>query len=53
VTGRPHLSTYSLTGGRQATVEPEEGLKRTISWFASQHLRLSQPGLTDGGSGGA
>jgi dTDP-glucose 4,6-dehydratase len=50
---RPDISRARDLLGWQPAVKPEEGLQRTVSWFASQHVRLSQPGLTDGGSGGA
>lgn len=50
---RPDISRARDLLGWQAAVKPEEGLQRTVSWFASQHVRLSQPGLADGGSGGA
>ena len=45
---RPDISRARDLLGWQAAVKPEEGLQRTVSWFASQHLRLPQPGLTDG-----
>ena len=50
---RPDISRARDLLGWQPAVKPEEGLQRTVSWFASQHVRLSQPGLADGGSGGA
>ena len=50
---RPDISRARDLLGWQPAVKPEEGLKRTVAWFAAQHVRLSQPGLADGGSGGA
>jgi dTDP-glucose 4,6-dehydratase len=50
---RPDTSCARDLLGWQAAVKPEEGLKRTVSWLASQNLRLAQPGPADGGSGTA
>jgi dTDP-glucose 4,6-dehydratase len=45
---RPDISRATHLLGWQATVQPADGLQRTISWSASQRQRSSQPGLTAG-----
>ena len=36
---RPDISRARDILGWQAAVKPEEGLKRTVAWFAAQHVR--------------